>query len=109
VRIQTVEYRRLSTHDGYNNTTIGAVAAIVGDETPEDVLTNLREWVDNRFAMLLGDEQRHNDHQSEVSDLEVRVVMLRDDLARLQVRWDAARTFLEAHGLGGNVIDNLPF
>ena len=49
-RIRQIEYRELVTGPGYNNTTIGAVAEVREDESPERALVALEVWVQGEFA-----------------------------------------------------------
>jgi hypothetical protein len=88
MRITTVEYRKLISGPGYNNTTIGAVATVEADETPEEALHRLATWVQDRHAGESAQEQARIDRENVDSDIEYRRREVSDIEQQIQEKRD---------------------
>ena len=99
MRITQVECRRLVSLDNYSNVSIGAVADVGSDESPERALQQLEAFV---VAQLTA----RGANAPDLGDLEMKRLQLTRDieaeerkLAGAQRRWQEARAFLVQHGL----------
>lgn len=95
MRITEVEYRRLRSFGHFENEMVGAVAALQGDETPEDALQALRQWVDDKLGSAEQDAatlERSWQLRSQVTELERRIENAKRE-------YDAAIRVLKVHGI----------
>ena len=90
MKIVTVEYRRLRTFGNYENESVGVVAHVEQDETPEAALNAARAWVD----ATLCDAQERSGLSDRVSYLRLEAANLERRLERANEKWTALMTFM---------------
>ncbi len=103
MNIETVEYRRLVSLENYSHEAVGATARVGPGEEPDEALSLLRAWVDQKL-----DARREADNQEcRLLELqrETRELESRHEAARK--RWEAALAFLAKHGV--SLHEELPF
>ena len=91
MKIITVEYRQLRTFGGYNNETVGAVAEVVDGQTPEELLAELKAWVDS----MLGDHVERANLREAVSELRYQKEQLERHVSRAEQKWEAIIAFMQ--------------
>ena len=87
MRIQTVEYRRLVTLEGYNNLTLGVTVSVDDGETPLEALRQAEGWVLDQIAKQRGQERA----QEELADLGHRITIATQELHDIEQRVEGAR------------------
>lgn len=112
MRITTVEYRKLISGPGYNNTTIGAVAMVEEDETPEEALHRLANWVQDRHAGENAQERARVEHAHLDREIEYRRRELTDIEEAISAKRDywqkKVLPFVKQLALDGE-LDDVPF
>jgi hypothetical protein len=109
VKITRVEYRETVTFGNYQNATVGATAE-VQEWNPVSTLAELKTFVQ-------GELQKRKSAQEDEEELRYQKGVKDDELNRLQVRidemkvkWEAAKAFLEKHGVDtSRYADDIPF
>lgn len=103
MKLLSIHYDRLVNLGNYENEKLGATAEVGEGDDPAAVYAELRALVDGYIVT----EDVRRDIASSVREMRREVTQLEAVLEQLRLRWDKARTFLEAHGVSAP--DELPF
>jgi hypothetical protein len=95
MKIVQVEYRRLRTFGSYENETVGATAQVGEEETPEQAIETVRQWVDS----ILGDAEERSGLSERVSQLRWDERNLKSRIERMQIKWGEIMAFLARFGI----------
>ena len=110
MKITTVEYRRLVTGPGYNNTTVGATATVDANETPEDALNHLMAWVYRQYEQGRADETARaavTRFDEAIADRKAELARLDNELKETRKYWrETVVPFLQSLNLDP---DHVPF
>jgi predicted nucleic acid-binding Zn-ribbon protein len=103
--IKSIEYGKTASIGNYTTERLYATAELEEGESPEQALTELQTWVDDRLNL-----------KKEVQDLGKQRLELTDQLKELQrnigdaeVKWNKTKAFLEKHGVDPSQYDDIPF
>ncbi len=93
--IRTISFRKLVTGPGYSNKAVEATAEVMPGSDPENVLIDLRQWVEKQLGerSYLEDaatvrreldwlHQQRDDAKRQLADAEIRLRDLRDEIAK---------------------------
>lgn len=115
MEILTVEYSQLVSHGDFNNTKVGASAFVGEDETAEEALAKLKDWVTAQFDEDLkarGNVRQARGIRYDIERLQGDKTELENKLIEARDAWDKAKAFLEKHGVDVAEIESneeLPF
>ena len=88
MEIVKVKYNKLISDSNYNNVSFGAEAIVADGETPEDAMTNLAYWVNDKLEKL-------GITMNDVCDMEDRVCSLKRQADGLEQKIEGRKEKVE--------------